>query len=116
MDKSIQKTARRNARHARIRACVIGSAERPRLAVFKSNRFVYAQLINDETQHTLAATDSRKVKGSTPTERAEAVGTTIAEMAKKANISKVIFDRGGFKYQGIIATVADAARKGGLEF
>lgn len=116
MDKSTQKTARRTARHARIRARVSGTAERPRLAIFKSNRFVYAQLINDDTHTTIAAVDTRSLKGETPTERAEVLGSTIAELAKKQNLAKVVFDRGGYKYQGIIATVADSARKAGLEF
>ncbi len=114
MQKSIQKQTNRTRRHARIRARVIGSSAKPRLAVFRSNRFIYAQLINDETGTTMAAVDSRTVAGGTALERATAVGTAIAEAAKKANISAVVFDRGGFKYMGAIAAVADGARKGGL--
>ena len=110
------KTIRRNARHNRIRARVAGTAEKPRLAIFRSNRFVYAQLINDETRTTIASADSRKVKGDTPQERAAAVGADIAKAAKAAGIEKVVFDRGGFRYQGAIATLADAAREGGLSF
>ena len=116
MEKSIQKTARRNARHARIRARVTGTKERPRLAVYKSNRFVYAQLIDDESNHTIAAVDSRGEKAKSMTERAKAVGTKIADAAKKAKIEKVVFDRGGFRYQGVIAAVAEGAREGGLQF
>ena len=101
-------------RHNRIRARVQGTASKPRLAVFRSNRFIYAQLINDETGATLASADSRKAKGGNPTERATEVGKTIAEAAKKAGVEAVVFDRGGFKYQGAVAAVADGARKAGL--
>jgi large subunit ribosomal protein L18 len=115
MDKSQYKIEKRAGRHARIRAKISGTAERPRLAVFKSNKFVYAQLINDEAGKTLAAMDSRKVKGTT-SEGAVVVGTEIAKKAKSAGITAVVFDRGGFKYQGIIAALADAARAEGLTF
>ncbi len=101
-------------RHNRIRARVSGTATKPRLAVFRSNRFLYAQLINDETGATLAAADSRTAKGANPTERATAVGKAIAELAKKAGIETAVFDRGGFKYQGAVAAVADGAREAGL--
>jgi large subunit ribosomal protein L18 len=114
MQKSIQKQTNRIRRHARIRARVIGSATKPRLAVFRSNRFIYAQLINDETGTTVAAVDSRKVEGGTNVERAKAVGTAIAAAAKKAGLEAVVFDRGGFRYIGAIAAVADGAREGGL--
>ena len=116
MEKAIQKRATRTRRHARIRARVIGSAEKPRLAVFRSNRYVYAQLINDAAGTTLAAVDSRKVKGDTTMDRAKAVGTTIAAAAAKAGVDTVVFDRGGFQYAGIVAAVADGAREGGLKF
>jgi large subunit ribosomal protein L18 len=110
------KQQRRTLRHRRLRATVQGTAERPRLAVFRSNRFVYVQLINDITGTTLAAVDSRKVGSGTMSERAVAVGTEIAKRAQAAGVTKVVFDRGGFQYQGIVAAVADAARAGGLEF
>lgn len=116
MNKSQKKTENRTRRHARIRARVIGSAEKPRLAVFRSNRYVYAQLINDAEGKTIAAADSRKEKGANMTEKATAVGATIAAAAKKANIEKAVFDRGGFQYQGVIAALADGARAGGLQF
>jgi large subunit ribosomal protein L18 len=114
MQKSIQKQTNRIRRHARIRARVIGSGTKPRLAVFRSNRFIYAQLINDESGVTVAAVDSRKVAGGTALERANAVGKAIAEAAKKAGLEAVVFDRGGFRYMGAIAAVADGAREGGL--
>jgi large subunit ribosomal protein L18 len=115
MEKTKYKTHKRAGRHARIRAKVKGSAVRPRLAVFKSNTAIYAQLINDELGVTIAAIDSRKEKG-TLTEGAKAVGKNIAEAAKKAGITTVVYDRGGFKYQGVIAVLADSAREGGLAF
>lgn len=115
MEKSQYKVEKRAGRHARIRAKVSGTAVRPRLAVYKSNTAIYAQLINDESGVTLGAADSRKVKGTTSV-GAVTVGTAIAEQAKKAGITAVVFDRGGFKYQGIVAALADAARAGGLQF
>lgn len=115
MQKSMQKQTNRIRRHARIRARVVGSSTKPRLAVFRSNRFIYAQLINDESGVTIAAVDSRKVAGSTNLERAHAVGKTIAEAAKKAGIEAVVFDRGGFRYMGAIAAVCDGAREAGMK-
>ncbi len=116
MNTTSQKLKKRTRRHVRIRARVVGTAERPRLAVFRSNRFVYAQLIDDEAGKTIASSDSRKAKGKTSHERAEEVGKAVAETAKKSGIEKVVFDRGGFKYQGTIAALAEGARGGGLIF
>ena len=110
------KQQRRAVRHRRLRARVMGTATRPRLAVFRSNTAVYAQLINDETQRTIAAADSRKLTDGTLQEKAAVVGTNIADAAKQANITEVVFDRGGFRYQGIVAAVAAGARDGGLTF
>ncbi len=114
MQKTIQKQATRARRHARIRARVIGSATKPRLAVYRSNRFIYAQLIDDAAGKTIAGIDSRKVAGETALARAHAVGKEIAAVATKAGITTVVFDRGGFRYMGAIAAVADGAREGGL--
>lgn len=116
MIKTAQKTRERNRRHARIRARVEGTATKPRLAVFRSNKFLYAQLINDETGTTLAAADSRTQKGADTKEKATAVGKAIAEAAKKLKIEAIVFDRGGFKYQGGVEALADGAREGGLKF
>lgn len=116
MNKAIEKQEKRARRHVRIRSRVSGTASKPRLAVFRSNRYVYAQLINDEAGTTIAAADSREVKGANMTEKGGLVGKTLAEAAKKAGIEKVVFDRGGFKYQGIVAALADGAREGGLQF
>lgn len=115
MEKTQYKHAKRAVRHNRIRAKVTGTAERPRLAIFKSNRFVYAQLIDDTKGVTLVASDSRAFKG-TMTEGAVAVGADIAKKAVAKGVSAVVFDRGGFKYQGLIAALADSARGNGLTF
>lgn len=110
------KVAQRTRRHARIRAKIGGTAACPRLAVFRSNRFIYAQLIDDEAQKTIAAADSRTAKGASARDRAQVVGATIAAAAKAKGIEKVVFDRGGFQYQGAIVALADGAREAGLVF
>ena len=110
------KTQNRIRRHARVRKVVEGSADRPRLSVYKSNRAIYAQLVDDEKGVTLGAATSKDLKGKTPTDRAKAAGLLIAEAAKAKKISKVVFDRGGFVYTGQIKVFADAAREGGLIF
>jgi large subunit ribosomal protein L18 len=115
MEKTQYKHAKRVVRHNRIRARVTGTTERPRLAIFKSNRFVYAQLIDDTKGVTIAASDSRAFKG-TLTEGAIAVGADIAKKATSKGVTAVVFDRGGFKYQGLIAALADSARGNGLTF
>jgi large subunit ribosomal protein L18 len=116
MKKTEKKQTMRARRHSRIRSRVSGTSTKPRLSVYKSNLYIYAQLIDDETAKTLAAADSRKVKGEHLTAKATLVGSTIAAAAKKAGISTVVFDRGGFKYQGAVAALADGARSGGLQF
>jgi large subunit ribosomal protein L18 len=115
-NKSQTKTVARAKRHNRLRHKINGTATRPRLAVFKSNKFVYAQLIDDEAGKTLAAVDSRTGGKATAVEKAKVVGGEIAKRATAANITEVVFDRGGFQYQGVIAALADAAREGGLKF
>lgn len=116
MSTTSTKITKRTMRHARIRAKVAGTDTRPRLAVFRSNRFIYAQLINDESGKTLLAVDSRTAKGASARERAKEVGTQIAKEAQAKGISAVVFDRGGFQYQGTIAALADGAREAGLTF
>ena len=103
-------------RKARIRAKISGTPERPRLSIFKSHKYIYAQVIDDTKGHTLAAFDSSASKAKTPVERAKEVGVEIAKKAKAAKITKVVFDRGGYIYTGKVKIVADAAREGGLEF
>ena len=116
MNTSQTKATLRTQRHKRLRHKVTGTAARPRLAVYRSNKFVYAQLINDETGTTLASADSRKETKGTGVEKATAVGATIAKAATAAKIDTVVFDRGGFQYMGIIKAVAEGAREGGLKF
>ncbi len=103
-------------RKARIRAKIHGTSERPRLSIFKSHKYIYAQIINDDKGHTLIASDSRNSKAKKPVEKAEELGIDIAKKAVAAKITKVVFDRNGYIYTGKIKVVADAARKGGLEF
>lgn len=103
-------------RHKKIRARVFGTEAKPRLAVFKSNRYIYGQLINDEASKTIISLSSMKVKGKTFTERCTETGKEIAKLAKAQKIEAVVFDRGGFKYVGRVKAFADGAREGGLKF
>lgn len=105
----------RKRRHARVRALVKGTAERPRLAVFRSNRFVSAQLIDDTAGKTVAAAHGREFKGSQSVQ-ATSVGTVVAKKAKALGITTIVFDRGGYRYSGQVKALADAAREGGLTF
>lgn len=111
------KTEKRARLHKKIRSRVSGTAERPRLAVFRSNRYMYAQLIDDVKGITLvSASDLSLSDKMNKVERARTVGKTLAENAKKVEISSVIFDRGGFSYRGRVQALADAAREAGLQF
>lgn len=120
MDKNVHKQVRRQRRRIRIRRDVMGTAERPRLSVFKSLNHMYAQLVDDLAGRTLVAA-STKEKGS-PTSKsgncsaATEVGVRLAERAKAAGVTAIVFDRGGFRYHGRVKALADAARKGGLKF
>ncbi len=100
----------------KIRTKVKGTEMRPRLSVFRSNKFIYAQVINDVTSKTLAQASDIKMTKGTKTDRAKEVGQMIGQVCLKAKINKVVFDRNGFKYTGRIKTVADEARAGGLVF
>ena len=112
--------AARRKRHDRIRLRLEGTESRPRLAVFRSNIHIYAQVIDDGTGKTLAAasTVEKELRGSkqTKTEEAAVIGRLIAERAKTAGIERVVFDRAGFRYHGRIKSLADAAREAGLDF
>ena len=114
------RTAARQKRHERLRLRLAGSAERPRLAVFRSLSHIYAQVIDDASGKTLAAasTAEKEFKGSksTKSEAAAAVGRLIAERARSAGVEHVVFDRAGFRYHGRIKSLADAARAAGLDF
>jgi large subunit ribosomal protein L18 len=110
------KRQSRIRRHARVRTKVSGTAERPRLAVFRSNRHIYAQLIDDAQARTLVAASDREVKagGDGKTDAAKAVGVLLAERAKAAGIGSVVFDRGGRLFHGRVAALAEGAREKGL--
>ena len=110
------KPQQRLRRRRRVRAKIRGSAERPRLSVFRSNRGISAQLIDDETGHTLAAVDSRSIGEGDKSARAKEAGKLLAERAKAAGVDAAVFDRGGYLYHGRVKALADAAREGGLEF
>ncbi|MFA6608834.1 MAG: 50S ribosomal protein L18 [Candidatus Paceibacterota bacterium] len=111
------KTEKRVRLHKKIRTRVSGTADRPRLAVFRSNRYMYAQLIDDVRGVTLAsASDIALTDKITKVERAKTVGKKLAEEAKKNKITTVVFDRGGFSYRGRVQALADAAREAGLNF
>ena len=122
--KSITNQINRERRHARIRAKIMGTPERPRLAVFKSNRYLHAQIIDDTLGKTLVAGSTKEVgaqankgaKGVKKMDAAKLLGLDLAKRAKAAGIEQVVFDRGGFRYTGRITTLADAAREGGLKF
>jgi len=121
MDRNKNKAARRLKRHKRIRAGVMGTPDRPRLAVYKSLKHVHAQIIDDLAGRTLVAASSvesgANLEGKTGNSKAAAaVGKLLADRAKKAGISKVCFDRGGFKYHGRVKALGDAARAEGLKF
>ena len=114
------KTFRRNRIKQRIKKVISGTPEYPRLSVFRSNKEIYAQIINDETGETLAAASSRDTdltgKGSSKTEQAGLVGKLIAEKALAAGVTKIRFDRGGYLYHGRVKSLAEGAREGGLKF
>ncbi len=110
------KTEKRNRRRIKIRAKISGTAEKPRLSVFRSNKYVYVQLIDDENSKTLAAASSLKLKGKNMITKAKETGVEIAKKAKDLKIEKIVFDRGGFIFTGKIKAVADGAREGGLKF
>ncbi len=115
-----QKQALRIRRHRRVRKHVTGTTERPRLAVFRSNKHISAQVIDDVTGRTLASASSvekdLRSSGGGNRDAAKKVGQLLGERAKAAGVSKVVFDRGGFLYHGRVASLADAAREAGLEF
>ena len=119
-DSAKQKREARVRRHRRVRKKVLGTSERPRLAVFRSNRHITAQVIDDRSGRTLAAASTYEPDirtGSTSNiDAATRIGTLVAERAKAAGVEQVVFDRGGFMYHGRVAALAEAARTAGLEF
>ena len=112
----LQKRAHREKRRKRVRRRIYGTAERPRLSVYRSNVHVYAQLIDDDEGHTLVAADTREAgDAENRVEAARKVGELVAERAKAADIEEVVFDRGGNRYHGRVAALAEGARSGGLK-
>jgi large subunit ribosomal protein L18 len=122
MDKTIQKKLRRDKIRRRIRATIRGTSERPRLSVYKSNKHVYAQLVDDLEGRTLVAASTQtnevadKIKDKTKQEAAEFVGKYLAELAEEKGLEKAVFDRSGYKYHGVVKALAEGAREGGLDF
>ena len=120
MIKKVDRNGARAARHARVRNKVTGTSSVPRLNVFRSNNNIFAQIIDDEASKTLVSASSidkdLKLENGGNIEAAEKVGELLAKRAKKAKISKVVFDRGGYLYHGRVKALAEAARENGLEF
>ena len=116
------RSTARIRRHARVRKHLAGTPERPRLNVFRSITDIYAQVIDDQSGHTLVTASSvdgelrKKMKGLNKTEQAKLVGQTVADRAKSKGITNVVFDRGGFRYMGRVKALADSARENGLQF
>lgn len=110
------KQKQRQSRRRRIRAKIHGTSSRPRLSIFKSNRQLYAQLINDEERKTIVSFSSARMKGVKKTKKAREVGKELALLAKKSSVEKVVFDRGGYRYTGAVKELAEGAREGGLAF
>lgn len=112
----ITKAQSRTRRHIRVRAKISGTAERPRLSIFRSNSNIYAQLVDDTKSLTLASSSDHGVKKGTKTEKATEVGKDIAKKAQEKNITAIVFDRAGYKYHGRVKAIAEAAREAGLKF
>jgi large subunit ribosomal protein L18 len=114
----VSKPVKRLKRRRRVRAKVRGSAERPRISVFRSNRGIFAQLIDDDSGRTLAAVNwtESDLRSLQPTEQAKRAGALLAERAKAAGVERAVFDRGGYQYHGRVKALAEGAREGGLDF
>lgn len=110
------KKESRIKRHLRVRKYIYGTADKPRLAVFRSSQHIYAQIIDDKLSKTLVAVTDLKMTNGQKTKKAYEVGKTLAQKALKLKIKKVVFDRGGFLYHGRVAELSKGAREGGLEF
>ena len=112
----ITKPAQRLKRRRRVRAKVVGTAERPRISVFRSNRGISAQLVDDLSGRTLAAAQWTEFRGAAKMDQAGQVGKALAERARAAGIERAVFDRGGYQYHGRVRALAEGAREGGLAF
>ncbi|MBI2068948.1 MAG: 50S ribosomal protein L18 [Candidatus Yanofskybacteria bacterium] len=111
-----KKQENRIRRHAKVRAKISGSAKRPRISVFKSNQYIYAQVVDDESGKTLLSVSDMEVKMGKKSEKALKIGETLAARMKEKNLLEAVFDRGGFKFHGRVKSVADGLRKGGIKF
>ena len=112
-----ERSTRLKRRHRRVRKAIVGTPDRPRLAVYRSNRHIYAQVIDDVAGRTLAASSSMSVsQAGDRNATARAVGTAVGEKAKAAGVTRVAFDRGGFMYHGRVQSLAEGAREAGLDF
>lgn len=113
-----EKVQRRKRVHKSIREDMMGTSARPRLSVYRSNKYIYAQLIDDFSGHTIASASSLEdgVDEESPTEESRVVGELVAERAQEEGIEEVVFDRGGYKYHGRVEALAEGAREGGLDF
>jgi len=111
-----KKQEKRIRLKSKIRAKIFGTEDRPRLSVFKSNNYIYAQIIDDNKKSTIISFSDMKIDKGNKTEKAKKVGEELAKLALSKKISKVVFDRNGFKYTGRIKALADSARQGGLTF
>jgi large subunit ribosomal protein L18 len=112
------RDALRRKRHSRIRLRIVGSPERPRLSIFRSSKFIYAQVIDDRNGRTLASASSREASLASATSKvdsARSVGRALAERAKAAGVSAVVLDRGGYRYHGRVRSLTEGAREGGLD-
>ncbi len=122
MDKNKAKSQRRARIKRRIRSTIRGTAEQPRLTVYKSNKHVYAQLVDDRSGHTLASSSTLsddiagKIGDKSRVEAAGIVGADLADKARESGIEEVVFDRSGYRYHGIVKSLAEGAREGGLKF
>lgn len=116
MSKNKRKTKNRLRRRIRIRAKLHGTSEKPRLSVFKSNKYIWAQIVDDEKGLTIAGASTKGLKGSSSVEKAKEMGRILAKKAIDNKIKKVVFDRGGYVYTGKIKAVAEGARESGLIF
>ncbi len=116
MKRSVTKSEKRDRRHRRIRARVVGTTEKPRLSVFRSNTTLYVQLIDDSQGRTLAQASTKEITKGKASDKAKAIGELIAKRAGEKGVTTVVFDRGGFIYAGRIEMLADSARAAGLKF
>lgn len=116
MDRNKKKSLRRKKIHWRVRSSIMGTAGRPRLNVYRSNKAIYCQIVDDLEGKTLASANSLAIEEGTKSDQASAVGKEIAEKAKSLDIEKIVFDRGGYLYHGRVKALAEGAREGGLKF